>query len=252
MKPKQRPAPQTGFTLIELLVVVALIAALLAMTLPLLTSARRRARSAQCLANLKQIGGAISLYSGDYDNAIVPYSIHAPPSERDRTISYFFELLDPYIRSRSTWICPEGDEFTDRGDHPPFDYSYGVNSWTDGPVLIGLMGIYDLIYQPNYSTNVRYDSEITQSESTVSMTEGKLCFQYNDSHDYCANALSWADTESDFYLKGGVALRHYKGFNVLFADGHVQRRLETTWKMWAANPAQVPEELRGCQFQPRL
>ena len=53
------------FTLIELLVVIAIIAILAAMLLPALSAARERARAANCLNNLKQIGLAEIMYSGD-------------------------------------------------------------------------------------------------------------------------------------------------------------------------------------------
>lgn len=59
MKFKQLAA----FTLVELLVVVAIIAVLIAILLPSLNAARDQARTARCLANLKQIGLAMQTYA---------------------------------------------------------------------------------------------------------------------------------------------------------------------------------------------
>ena len=64
---------QRSFTLIELLVVIAIIAILAAMLLPALSAARERARNANCISKLKQIGLVTHMYGGDFDNYL-PHS----------------------------------------------------------------------------------------------------------------------------------------------------------------------------------
>ena len=55
------------FTLIELLIVIAIIAILAAMLMPALSKARDKARTTQCVGNLRQIAATSLIYTSDYD-----------------------------------------------------------------------------------------------------------------------------------------------------------------------------------------
>ena len=130
----------------ELLMVIAIIAILAALLLPVLSSAKARAKRTMCLSNLKQIDLAVHLYAGDsgdtlpncgsatylsYRDGVKSYlGMHQPDSPQDRV---FACPADTFYFNESTlaWVA--------QGHHEQVIYYYssyafnGLNLLTNYP-----------------------------------------------------------------------------------------------------------------------
>jgi len=183
----------SGFTLVEILVVIAIIIVLAAILLPVYEVATKRAESASCLSNMRNIGIAARIYADDNDEGIIPARVPgAPPG-------YFGIgwglLLQPYMRSEAILVCTSDPDPTIAADTYGAKRSYGIN--------------YEVTMVGGYNNSSLCLADISDPTQVILFFEiasnlRRLGMSYKD------DGLS------------AVAPRHREGSNYTFVDAHAK------------------------------
>jgi len=204
-----------AFTLIELLVVMAIIAILVAITLPTFRTVQETGRSSKCANNLKQIGAGLLLYAQDHDNnfptvASKPVSWVATPSSgttlpwTQQIASYVGNPNDPAQGgSGNIFTCPSSSQTYTADKY----YSYFFSNHA----AVARAAQYSL---PTTALAVK-TTLITHPAELIlggDVTDSNTGISDANKSDYTAEQI-------DVQLKPTI---HNGSINLLFADGHVE------------------------------
>jgi len=238
-----------GFTLIELLVVVAIIALLIAILLPSLGRARQRAKITKCLASVRGISQALTMYMSDYQVAFPYYSNGS---------SYWTQILTSYGGSEKARQCPEA-----LGPNPATGASAQGSAslpwanWGLNNADTGAFGVNGWVYQGGDQTLLTHYAIDTNTPTGSPGVFWRMPFSRNASQIPLVGDASWPDgwpladnavpadvqmemdgvgsTNSNMMRRWCIR-RHGKSVNMGFVDAHAENvKLQDLWSFsWHA------------------
>lgn len=232
-----------GFTLIELLVVIAIVSILLAVLVPSLNLAKRKAASAICLINTKNLAVGWYMYQEDNDGRIMSsndngvendghfvgwigrprdqsgdllsISQTSPPvTEEDEIRGIERGVLYEYLKSPKTYHCPADTLRKSIYDGTTVFVSYGNPRCLYGDTLSS---------HALYNTQIKRYQEITSPGQRYVFVESAETRNWNSSHHFVMGAPEYTG-KPEWGWWGPMAVNHGDSSILGFCDGHSEVR----------------------------
>ena len=224
-----------AFTLLELLVVIAIIAILAALLLPVLSRVKEKARATTCLSNTRQIGIASTLYTGDFQDIIVPMAKLVDPLPADRLIPYqsylwWPDILRPYTKGGpKLYSCP---------NVPPIQAGIPITNLYGIGMNFNELGVFPDDVDPATGPFVKLSSVQIPAATVMFADSAYVDNPYEAKADLWVAALNrpnyWSGfgvwlfvtppARNDQWHRNAVRVinRHLGLANCAFVDGHIQ------------------------------
>jgi prepilin-type N-terminal cleavage/methylation domain-containing protein/prepilin-type processing-associated H-X9-DG protein len=233
---KMKKRYRQGFTLIELLVVISIIAILMAILMPALSTVRERAKRTTCASNFRQIGIAEGLYANEYNSwtdRMRPLVLMDEANQKNNPNSWFnampadaFEVLRSYGCQDSFWFCPslvsnhksllDESRFDSQGN---LKYSNAFNVWPRAYWDLGAAFLIKADYPGDRNNmniekvNFTPETSLTPMDPSDKIIASDVTLQFG---------FDWEDAQSRIAHKSKKSELPADGANRLHVDGHVE------------------------------
>jgi len=255
-----------GFTLVELLTVLGLVTLLLALLLPVFGKVRAAANSTACLANLRQMGTAWTLYTTESRGRLMHYAWLTPDPQTQAWDLYWPGVLDAGHVRGPILLCPSASEPSEN----EANYGYGnvTHAWTGKFSAIGsVFRLNDTTHRDSSYGYNRYltaeggfagDSQATNITSARSLSDLPVFFDCAVADVWPVNGSAQSPVKPPPNLRGDqitsrasehwnfLLARHGRGINVCMADGsarwvHLEDMYSLGWRRdWAKYRLNLP------------